>query len=157
MNQQEAVKEAANHLKLYRKWANQAVNAGKIRDDEADDVVQDMYLAAVQALQKYDPNKGKISTFLTLPCMGIIGNGVLKAGRHTGKLKRHADMVAPKYHHDTRDLDPKPRTMRVYDDAMQLHCRGLKGPEIALSIGGARKTSTNRVRKIATAIRSVAA
>lgn len=156
MTQDEAVKEAANHLKLFRKWADQGVKARRIREDEVDDIVQDMYLAAVGALQSYNPNKSAISTYLTLPCVGVIGKHVGKFGRHIGKLKRHAALSQTKVHHDIV-LEHKPRTMRVYDCVLQLHCRGLNGREIAASIGGSAKTSTNGVRKVAAAIRSVAA
>lgn len=78
MTQDEASKEAAKHMGFYKSKAAQAVRRRQLRENDFDDAVQDMYVAACKAFLTYDPAKGAPTTYLDLPCYTTLRNRMNK-------------------------------------------------------------------------------
>lgn len=72
MNKDEAVIEAAKHMGFYQTLASRAVRSGNLLRREAQDAVQDMYVAAAEAFRTYKPKLGKPTTYLTQPCLNVV-------------------------------------------------------------------------------------
>lgn len=49
---------------LFRLWARQAIDKGRLGNAAFDDAVQEQYVEAVRCLKDYDPRRGAVSTYL---------------------------------------------------------------------------------------------
>ena len=64
MTEQQAVAEAAKYLEYFRRWAVGAARHGRLRPDDIDDAIQEMYFVAIRCLMRYDPSKGDVLHYL---------------------------------------------------------------------------------------------
>jgi DNA-directed RNA polymerase specialized sigma24 family protein len=120
MTQDEASKEAAKHMGFYKSKAAQAVRRRQLREDDFDDAVQDMYVAACKAFLTYDPAKGAPTTYLDLPCYTTLRNRMNKFCSSGHEVSIEHGMFGKKLGNFVASAGPSRRR----DDGDGIHDRG---------------------------------
>jgi DNA-directed RNA polymerase specialized sigma24 family protein len=152
MTKDEAVLEAGKHVGFYQMFLGKCVSHGRIRHDEVEDLLQECYLKAANHLHAYDPSRASMGVFLWQLCRTVV-NHYRKAldVRRRGAEKYRAMHVEE--HARGPSLTNSPLAgFRVYDDEIQLSCRGLTNKQVALSMNTGRcdrSTSMTRHKKLA--------